>query len=189
MSLCPSLIPEAERPDSCSPALRRLFGLRSDPDRPRLLFAVDTRGGSITDWAMNGHVVFLTLVSEVLAFTSSGWSPAGRGVPALDAGIGWAAGADGRRGRPGHDRGDDPDPGLHGHHHGHPVQDQRRSAAGRLAGCRGGGAGRGSLSSCSPCRPGRDRVGPLFGPRPRADGPGCRSGPCGRPAVSVPAAT
>ncbi|MFE4497009.1 hypothetical protein ACFRKD_31650 [Streptomyces niveus] len=37
-----------------------------------VLFAADKRGGSIEDWAMNGYVVFLTLVSEVLAFTAVG---------------------------------------------------------------------------------------------------------------------
>ncbi|WUT01064.1 hypothetical protein OHA46_32130 [Streptomyces sp. NBC_00708] len=37
-----------------------------------VLFAADKRGGSIADWAMNGYVVFLTLISEVLAFTAVG---------------------------------------------------------------------------------------------------------------------
>jgi hypothetical protein len=37
-----------------------------------VLFAAEKRGGSIADWAMNGYVVCLTLVSEVLAFTAVG---------------------------------------------------------------------------------------------------------------------
>lgn len=37
-----------------------------------VLFAPDKRGGSIADWAMNSYVVFLTLLSEVLAFTAIG---------------------------------------------------------------------------------------------------------------------
>lgn len=37
-----------------------------------VLFAPDKRGGAIEDWAMNGYVVFLTLVSEALAFTAVG---------------------------------------------------------------------------------------------------------------------
>ncbi|MFE9559357.1 hypothetical protein ACFYMW_39575 [Streptomyces sp. NPDC006692] len=37
-----------------------------------VLFAPDKRGGSIADWAMDGYVVFLTLFSEVLAFTAVG---------------------------------------------------------------------------------------------------------------------
>ncbi|WP_202541041.1 hypothetical protein [Streptomyces sp. SID2563] len=35
-----------------------------------VLFAPDKRGGAIEDWAMNGYVVFLTLISEALAFTA-----------------------------------------------------------------------------------------------------------------------
>ncbi|MCX4445004.1 MULTISPECIES: hypothetical protein [unclassified Streptomyces] len=37
-----------------------------------VLFAADKRGGSIDDSAMNGYVVFLTLISEALAFTAVG---------------------------------------------------------------------------------------------------------------------
>lgn len=37
-----------------------------------VLFDQDKRGGSIEDWAMNGYIVFLTLVSEILAFTAIG---------------------------------------------------------------------------------------------------------------------
>lgn len=37
-----------------------------------VLFTADKRGGSIEDWAMNGYVVLLTLISEVLAFTTVG---------------------------------------------------------------------------------------------------------------------
>lgn len=37
-----------------------------------VLFTEDKRGGAIEDWAMNGYIVFLTLLSEVLAFTAVG---------------------------------------------------------------------------------------------------------------------
>ncbi|MFG3409425.1 hypothetical protein [Streptomyces sp. NPDC048142] len=37
-----------------------------------VLFDEDKRGGSIEDWAMNGYVVLLTLVSEILAFAAIG---------------------------------------------------------------------------------------------------------------------
>ncbi|MFB7481291.1 hypothetical protein ACFUEM_22880 [Streptomyces anulatus] len=37
-----------------------------------VLFTEDKRGGAIEDWAMNGYVVLLTLLSEVLAFTAVG---------------------------------------------------------------------------------------------------------------------
>ncbi|WNF31259.1 hypothetical protein RI138_12780 [Streptomyces sp. C11-1] len=57
-----------------------------------VLFAEDKRGGAIEDWAMNGYVVFLTLVSEILAFTAVGliarW---GEVFP------GWVPGLRGRR--------------------------------------------------------------------------------------------
>ncbi|MGX1952275.1 hypothetical protein [Streptomyces sp. CB02115] len=37
-----------------------------------VLFTEDKRGGAIEDWAMNGYIVFLTLLSEILAFTAVG---------------------------------------------------------------------------------------------------------------------
>lgn len=37
-----------------------------------VLFTEDKQGGVIEDWAMNGYIVFLTLISEVLAFTAVG---------------------------------------------------------------------------------------------------------------------
>ncbi|MDR3081182.1 MAG: hypothetical protein LBV60_09700 [Streptomyces sp.] len=71
-----------------------------------VLFAEDKRGGAIADWAMNGYVVFLTLVSEILAFTAvgliarwgevfPGWVPKlrGRRVPTAAAVVPAAIGA------------------------------------------------------------------------------------------------
>ncbi|MEV7060738.1 hypothetical protein AB0N95_35415 [Streptomyces microflavus] len=71
-----------------------------------VLFAADKRGGSIADWAMNGYVVLLTLISEALAFTAVGlvarwgevfprWMPGlgGRRVPTAAAVVAATIGA------------------------------------------------------------------------------------------------
>ncbi|MFJ5044470.1 hypothetical protein [Streptomyces sp. NPDC088719] len=71
-----------------------------------VLFTDDKRGGVIEDWAMNGYIVFLTLFSEVLAFTAVGlvarwgevfprWMPRlrGRRVPTAAAVVPAAIGA------------------------------------------------------------------------------------------------
>lgn len=71
-----------------------------------VLFTEDKRGGSLPDWAMDGYVVFLTLVSELLAFAAIGlvarwgevfprWVPRlrGRRVPTAAAVVPAAIGA------------------------------------------------------------------------------------------------
>ncbi|MEU2071331.1 hypothetical protein ABZ574_31135 [Streptomyces anulatus] len=71
-----------------------------------VLFTEDKRGGAIEDWAMNGYIVFLTLLSEILAFTAVGlvarwgevvprWMPRlhGRRVPTAAAVVPAAIGA------------------------------------------------------------------------------------------------
>jgi hypothetical protein len=71
-----------------------------------VLLEEDKRGGSIEDWAMNGYVVLLTAVSEILAFTAIGliarwgevfprWVPVlrGRRVPTAAAVLPAAIGA------------------------------------------------------------------------------------------------